>query len=365
MRCTVEEFIKSCRTCQQMKAHNRKPYGLPEPIKPPESKWEAVTMDFVIPLPETAKGNSCILNVVRKLSKMIRIIPIKSNKSLHEQICTALLTSFAANLALSTACHPQTDGQSEIAIRKVEEMIRPFANYKKDNWAEHLVDFELAYNSAVNSTTLCRPFFVNYGVHPKIVPLETLSSHNPSAKSFMDTIHDTTKFAYDRITKQNRKMAEYANKSRIPHDFKVNDLVWLSTKNLSVEDGSGIRKLHPKFCEPFKTTKKIYDVAFKLELSEPMKARGIHDALHCSLLRPYNSDTFGRYDKPLPPIQIQDGIKYEVEAILHSKLIRRKSQFLVKWKGIGDHENTWQTRKDLHNSPELLHEYKTSMRRSP
>ena len=351
-------------------------------------------MDFVIPLPETPKGNSGILNVVCKLSKMIRLIPIKSNISAPEvaikfkehvyrnhglpskiisdrdslfmsKFWKALFTSFGTKLAPSTAYHPQTDGQSEIANRKVEEMIRAFANYKKDNWDEHLVDFEVAYNSAVNSTTLCSPFFVNYGVHPKIVPLETLSSHNPSAKSFIDTIHDTTKFAYDRITRQNRKMAEYANKSRIPHDFKVNDLVWLSTKNLSIEDGSGIRKLHPKFCGPFKITKRINDVAFKLELSEPMKARGIHDTFHCSLLKPYNPDTFGRYDKPLPPIQIQDGIEYEVEAILDSKLIRGKPHFLVKWKGYGDHENTWQTREDLHNSRELLNAYETSRRRSP
>ena len=109
-------------------------------------------------------------------------------------------------------------------------MIRAFANYKKDNWDEHLVDFEVAYNSSVNSTTLCSPFYVNYGVHPKIVPLETVTCHNPSAQSFVEAIHDTTKFAYDRILMQNQKMAKYANRSGIPHNFKVDDLVWLSKK---------------------------------------------------------------------------------------------------------------------------------------
>ena len=61
-------------------------------------------------------------------------------------------------------------------------------------------------------------------------------------------------------------MAEYINKSRIPRDFKVNDLVWLSNKNLFIEDRSGIRKLHPKFFRPFKITKKINEVAFKPKL---------------------------------------------------------------------------------------------------
>ena len=71
---TVEEFINSCRTYQQTEAHKHKPYGSLQPIKPPESKWEVVTMGFVIPLPETAKGKSGILNVVCKFSKMIRAI---------------------------------------------------------------------------------------------------------------------------------------------------------------------------------------------------------------------------------------------------------------------------------------------------
>ena len=57
--------------------------------------------------------------------------------------------------------HPQTAGQSEITNKKFEEMIRAFANYKKDNFDEHLVDFEVAYNSGVNATTLCSPFSVN------------------------------------------------------------------------------------------------------------------------------------------------------------------------------------------------------------
>ena len=160
-------------------------------------------------------------------------------------------------------------------------------------------------------------------------------------------------------------MAEYANKSRIPHKFQVDDLVWLSTKNLSIEDGSGIRKLHPKFCGPFKILKQINDVTFKLELSDPMKARGVHDAFHCSLLKPYVPDKFGRYDKPLPPVKIQDGLEeYEVEAILDSKMIRGKPHFLVKWKGYGDHDNTWQTEEDLRNSQDLLASFQTSRRRS-
>ena len=79
MRYTVQEFIKSFKTCQQIKALNRKPYGLLQPIELPKSNREVITMDFVLQLPENKTSNSRILNVVDNVSKMIRITPIKSN----------------------------------------------------------------------------------------------------------------------------------------------------------------------------------------------------------------------------------------------------------------------------------------------
>ena len=82
---------------------------------------------------------------------------------------------------------------------------------------------------------------------------------------------------------EQHRMAEYANKSRLPHNFAVNDKVWLSTKNLSIEEGSGSRKLHPKFCGPFVIIEKINNVTFRLKLSEPMIARRIHNAFHVTL----------------------------------------------------------------------------------
>ena len=211
-------------------------------------------------------------------------------------------------MAPSTAYHPQTDSHSEIANTKVDETIRAFANYKKDNWGGHLLDFEVAYNCAVNSTTLCSPFFIIHGIHPKLIPLGGLFSNNTTPKSFIDTIHDATRFAYDHIVKKNEKMAQYANKSRITHTFKVGDKVWLSTKNLSIEDGSGIRKVHPRFCGPFQITEKINNVTFRLNVSDPMRAREIHDAFHCSLLKHHVSDKFHRYDESLPSIKIQNGV---------------------------------------------------------
>ena len=394
LRQDVHNYVRGCRTCQATKARNHKPFGFLQPIPPPETKWQVITMDFITPLPETKNGHTGILNIVCKLSKMIRIIclpkqvdallvaklfkeHIYRHHGLPQKIIsdrdsifmskfwTSLFKTLGTRLAPSTAYHPESDGQTEIANRKVEEMIRAFANYRKDNWDEHIVDFEVAYNSAVNSTTLCSPFYLTYGIHPRTIPIETLASSNPSVAEFLKATVESTKFAQDHIKKQNNSMAEYANRFRKQHSFKVGDKVWLSTKNISLEDGSGTRKLHPKFCGPLEISEKINDVTFRLLLSEPMKLRRIHDTFHVSLLKPYVEDTFGRNQDPPPPLQFADGHQeYEVEEILAHRKKHGKSQFLVKWKGYPDHENSWEPEQNLENSQALLAKYQAS-RRSP
>ncbi len=144
-------------------------------------------MDFITPLPPTRQNNVGILNVVDKLSKTIRLIPIPQNADavtvaklfkdhlyrihgLPQKIISdrdiffrskfrkTLFKLLGTKIAPSTAYHPQTDGQTEIANSKVEEMMRAFPNFRKDDSDEHLVDFEVAYNSSIHSTTLYSPF---------------------------------------------------------------------------------------------------------------------------------------------------------------------------------------------------------------
>ena len=142
------------------------------------------------PIPKNTNENSAILNIVCKLSNMIRIIPIKSKitapkvaskfkKHIYRRyglplkiisdreslfiskFWKALFKSLNTKLALSTAYLPQTDGQSEIANPKIGEMISTFVYYKKEYWDENLVDFEVAYNSAIKSASFCSAFYVN------------------------------------------------------------------------------------------------------------------------------------------------------------------------------------------------------------
>ena len=396
LRNDVKDYVAGCKICQQTKAKNQKPYGLIQPIDPPKDKWSVLTMDFIEPLPKTRNGHTSILNICDKLTKTLHTIPLPEHynavyvaeqfmktiyrhyglptkiisdrdKVFMSRFWKTLFDTLGVKIAPSTAYHPQTDGQTEIANRKLEEMIRAFTSFRKDDWDKHLIEFEVAYNSAIHSTTLCTPFYLNYGIHPRTIPAQALSeTHSPSVNEFLENIQNATKKAIKNIEKKNETMAKYANRKRIPHNFKIGDQVWLSTKNLKLEAGSTTRKLHPKYCGPFRILKQITPVSYKLDTSEPMRAKRIHDTFHVSLLRPFTEDRFKRTEEPGPSILFEDGHKeWEVEAILSEKVIRNKKHYLVKWKNYPNHENTWEPEENLENAQASLQDYIASRRCSP
>jgi hypothetical protein len=67
---------------------------------------------------------------------------------------------------MSTAYHPDTDGQTESVNQTLEQYLRAFCNFEQDNWSEMLPIAEYAYNNSVTSATAMSPFYANYGYHP-------------------------------------------------------------------------------------------------------------------------------------------------------------------------------------------------------
>ena len=99
----------------------------------------------------------------------------------------------------------------------------------------------------------------------------------------------------------------------------------------------------------------ITKVTAKLNLSEPMKEKGIHNTFHVSLLKPYASDIFDRYPEKAPTIRYADGHEEnEIEEILNHRKNRGQQQYLIKWMKYLDHENTWENAESLENAQDTL-----------
>src|SRR4028119_107955 len=76
------------------------------------------------------------------------------------------MTVLKIKQSMSTAFHPQTDGQTERLNQTVEAYLRSFVTYKQDNWSEMLPLCEYAYNNSVTTATGISPFYANWGIIP-------------------------------------------------------------------------------------------------------------------------------------------------------------------------------------------------------
>ncbi|KAJ9534559.1 hypothetical protein QJQ45_022088, partial [Haematococcus lacustris] len=131
--------------------------------------------------------------------------------------------------------------------------------------------------------------------------------------------------------------------------FQVGDRVLLSTMNLRNMVGKA-RKLLPRYVGPFRIEAHVGEDAVKLTLPPAMSR--IHPVFHVSLLRPYEGN-FGR----LPPTELgwlDDSPQYEVERIVNHRHVRagKAKEYLVKWKGYEDSDNTWEPASNLANAPD-------------
>jgi len=122
--------------------------------------------------------------------------------------------------------------------------------------------------------------------------------------------------------------------------------VWLESKHLALPHQS--KKLAPKRVGPFRITKVISPVAFRLDLPPSWH---IHDVFHASLLTPYHETTaYGpNFIKP-PPDLIDGEEEYEVEAVLNHRMFgrQRQVQYLIKWKGYPHSDNMWEPSGNIH-----------------
>ena len=125
----------------------------------------------------------------------------------------------------------------------------------------------------------------------------------------------------------------------------------LRTKNLQIK-GHPTSKLKPRWVGPFAVEKQIGAVAYRLTLPPSMK---IHPTFYVSLLKRYQGEA------PFTPAVVVDGeLEYEVERIINHRHRHRRCEYLVKWRGYGPHENSWEPENNLGNAEQLLNEYKSA-----
>src|ERR1700726_4311222 len=190
----AEWYVSGCETCQWVKPDRTKRAAPLYPHSIPEGPWSVISWDIIGPLPLSC-GHNAILVIVDKFTKQtliegigmdltglgaVRILrdrvfrehggPHKVVSDRGPQFVSQFMKEFYAMIGvkanLSTAFHPQTDGQTEWGNQEIEVYLRAYVDHLQDNWAEWLSTAEFALNNHEHSATKQTPFFLEYGRHP-------------------------------------------------------------------------------------------------------------------------------------------------------------------------------------------------------
>ncbi|GJY69869.1 putative reverse transcriptase domain-containing protein, partial [Tanacetum coccineum] len=330
-------------------------------------------MDFVTKLPKSSQGYDTIWVIVDRLTKSAIFMPMRETDpmdKLARMYLKEVVTKhgipvsiicdrdprFASNfwrslqkalgLDMSTAYHPQTDGQSERTIQTLEDMLRACVIDFGNGWVKHLPLVEFSYNNSYHASIKAAPFEALYG--RKCRSPVCWAEVGQVQLTGPELVQETTERIIQikqRIQTARDRQKSYADLKRKPMEFQVGDKVMLKVSPWKGVVRFGKRgKLNPRYVGPFKVLKKVGAVAYKLEL--PQELSRVHNTFHVSNLKKCYSDD--PLVVPLEGLQVDDKLHFVEEPVeimdREVKQLRRSRVPIVKvrWNSRRGPEFTWE-----------------------
>eukprot|EP00253_Pinus_taeda_P012217 PITA_12217 len=374
MKKDVAEYLARCLECQQIKTEHMHPAGLLQPLPIPEWKWEIISMDFITGLPRTKKNNDSIMVVVDKLSKAAHFIPVQSTYKvvqiahifmqnvfkLHglpkviisdrdvkftSAFWRTLFAELGTQLNFSTACHPQTDGQTERVNQVVEDMLRACVMMRPTQWEEYLHLVEFPYNNGYHSSTQLSPFEVLYG----------RKCHTPSSwggpedrlrlgLDMLKEMEDMVKKVRNNLKAAQDRQKSFADRKRRFKEFQVGDHVFVRIQTRrSALQWSGCAKLAPRYFGPFQILARVGPVAYQLALPSHIR---IHNVFHVSVLKQYVYNPKHVIQWQEIRVEPEGEVLVEPLTILDQREVQLRKRAIiqakVQWQHYGPEEATWE-----------------------
>ncbi|KAK7266501.1 hypothetical protein RIF29_19145 [Crotalaria pallida] len=234
----VATYVAMCLTCQKAKIKHKKLGGVLHPLEVPVWKWDNIAMDFVSDLPRTITGYDAVWVIVDRLTKSAHFIPINMRYSMEKlaqlyikevirlhgvpsniisdrdprflsRFRQSLQQALGTELKLSSAYHPQTDGQTERTIQSWQDLLRTCTLEQQRSWEQLLPLVEFTYNNSYHSSIGMAPYEALYGRRcwtplcwfqvreSQLIGLDVVQETTKRVKM----IQEKTKTAQDRVMK--------------------------------------------------------------------------------------------------------------------------------------------------------------------
>ncbi|GJZ57615.1 putative reverse transcriptase domain-containing protein [Tanacetum coccineum] len=258
----------------------------------------------------------------------------------------AIYKALGTRLDLSTAYHPQTDGQSEHTIQTLEDMLSACVIDFGGSWDVHLPLAEFSYNNSYHSSIRCAPFKALYGrKYRSPVLWAEIGEGSLIGPELVLEITDKVVLIKEKLKAARDRQKSYADKRRKPLKFEVGDRVLLKVSPWKGVMHFGKKgKLAPRYVGPFGILKRIGIVAYRLRLPEELS--NVHDTFHVSNLKKCLVNA--NLHVPLEEIKVDKILRFVEEPVeimdREIKKLKRRKIALVKirWNSKRGLEFTWE-----------------------
>lgn len=376
MKSMIRSYVRDCHICQMAKPERSHPAGLLQPLPVPSEPWEVATMDFIDGLP-TSNHFNCLLVIVDKFSKYAHFIPlrhpytastvadlfVKNIYRLHsmplslvsdrDPVFTSIFwqsvfKATGTQLKLSTAHHPETDGQTERVNQSIECYLRCFISAHPQHWVKWISLCEFWYNTNWHSSLGKSPFELLYGRQPRYFGIS--ASDKIATVDVQTWLQERTLVmasVRQHLLRMQQRMKHQADKSRRERTFAINDQVFLRLQPYlqSTVAKRANQKLAFKFFGPFKILDRVGQVAYKLDL--PHTSR-VHPVFHVSQLKP----CVGPGTQVSQTLLDTDAMFQIPTQVLQQRVKQRGNraitQVLIQWSGTPADQATWEDLDGLH-----------------
>ncbi|KAI3815619.1 hypothetical protein L1987_15296 [Smallanthus sonchifolius] len=332
-------------------------------------------MDFITKLPRTSSGHDSIWVIIDRLTKSAHFLPIREDYRVEKlariyideivsrhgiplniisdrdsrftsRFWQSLQSALGTRLDLSTAYHPQTDGQTERTIQTLEDMLRACVIDFGGNWDSHLPLIEFSYNNIYHTSINMAPFEALYGRKCRSpICWNEIGEAQITGPELIQETTDKISLIRDNIRVARSRQKSYADKRRKPLEFQVGDMVLLKVSPWKGVVRFGKKgKLAPRYVGPFKILERVGKVAYKLDF--PSELNNVHPTFHVSNLKTCLADE--NLHIPLDEVRIDEKMHFvekpveimdrEVKKLKRSRIPIVK----VRWESKRGPEFTWE-----------------------